>query len=121
MKHNWCGEIIIEQWENLPFEYPHMIKDEYVVMPDHFHALLWLTAYDQHPAPRPTLSAILGFSKYQMTQSITETRYERWGKEGKKVLQRGFYDRILRTEHEVEFVRRYIRENPKRAYDAENP
>ncbi len=121
MKHNWCGEIILAQWESLSLAYPHLILDEYVVMPDHFHALLWLTTYDEHPAPRPSLSAIMGFGKFRMTQSINETRFERWNTETKRVLQRGFYDRILRTEREVEFVRRYIRENPQRAYDAENP
>ncbi len=115
VRHNWCGQIVLQQWNALPTKFPHLVLDECVVMPNHFHALLWFASYEEHPAPRATLGAVMGFWKFQTTRLINEARQDRWCQGAAQIWQRGFYDRIVRTEREIEFVRRYIQENPRRA------
>lgn len=84
-------------------------------MPDHFHALLWLTPLEQYPALRASLGDVLGYWKHQTTCLINEARLERWGHGPTRIWQRGFYDRVVHTEKELEFIRQYIRDNPQRA------
>lgn len=118
MQYQWCGNIAAWEWEQLPSKYIHLTLDEYVVMPDHFHALLSFASLEEHPTPRAALSEVMAFWKYQTTRLINEARLERWGNGPTRVWQRGFYDRIVRTETELECIRQYIRENPQRAYNS---
>lgn len=118
MRLNWCGRLIASEWNDLTLKYPHLVLDEFQVMPNHFHALFWLLPLDEHPAPRPSVSAVMGFWKFHTTQRVNEAREQKWGHGGMQLWQRGFYDRIVRTEKEVEWVKRYIQENPRRAYNS---
>jgi len=40
IKLNEIGKIIDDQWKWLFYQYHHIRKDEYVIMPDHFHAII---------------------------------------------------------------------------------
>lgn len=117
VRYRWCGNIVAVEWEQLSCKYAHVTLGEYVVMPDHFHAVLRFAPLEECPMPRASLGDVLGFWKYQTTRLINEARMARWGQAPVKVWQRGFYDRIVRTETELEFVRQYILDNPRRASD----
>jgi REP element-mobilizing transposase RayT len=67
---------------------------------------------------QPTLGQIVGYFKYRSTKEINEMR----GMPPVPVWQRGYYERIIRGEKELQIARRYIQENPlKWACDKENP
>jgi len=69
----------------------------FVVMPDHLHWLLVL-------GEGAVLSAVV-----QAVKSVSAHRL------GTKVWQRGFYDRAIRREEDVQAVARYVVANPVRA------
>ena len=39
---NACGEIVNQQWEWLAAQYPFVSLDEFIVMPNHFHGVLFI-------------------------------------------------------------------------------
>ena len=39
---NEFGHIVEEEWLQLPERFPSVLVGEFVVMPDHFHGILWL-------------------------------------------------------------------------------
>ena len=40
---NDAGRMVAQEWENLPLRFPQIQLHEYVVMPNHFHAILEIT------------------------------------------------------------------------------
>lgn len=106
-----AGRMAQTEWLTLPERFRGLQLDELVVMPDHFHALLWLT---QH-AGSPSLGAVVGAWK-----SISTVRYidgveqAGWTPFRKRLWQRHYYERIVRNEEALCAIRTYIRANPAR-------
>jgi REP element-mobilizing transposase RayT len=48
------GKIASQCWDELPQHFPNVHLDERVVMPDHFHAIVWI---DHHPNPNRRVDA----------------------------------------------------------------
>ena len=89
----------------------------YVVMPNHFHAIITIRRADMESAP--TVSEIVQSFKRHSTVA-----YIQMVKEGllppfdKKIWQRSFYDHVIRNKEDYEETVRYIAENPlKWTYD----
>ena len=40
MIHSWIGEIVQNTWLDLPNQFSNIVLDEFVVMPNHFHAII---------------------------------------------------------------------------------
>ena len=74
----------------------------WVVMPDHFH---WLVELKQS-----TLPALMLATKSRSARAINA----RLGRAG-RFWQKGFHDRAIRREEDLQAVARYIIENPLRA------
>ena len=36
------GKIAYECWRNIPAHYPHAVLDEYVIMPNHVHGIIFI-------------------------------------------------------------------------------
>lgn len=123
------GAIVHRVWLSLPGRFPGVSLDEFVVMPDHVHGILWL---GEHPlldtaqgAPAPPsgcprgspgqplhdLRAVIGTFKSYVTLEINQAR----STPGARVWQRSFHERIIRSQRALVAIRRYIRENPVRA------
>ncbi|MDP3582795.1 MAG: transposase [Ignavibacteria bacterium] len=88
--------------------------DEYVIMPNHFHAIIILSGYVGLRSPQPnvktesfSLSQIVAYFKYQSTKRINAGSNTK-----EKIWQRSFYDRIIRNEMELYNIRKYIQQNP---------
>ena len=106
----------------------HVMVDESVVMPNHAHAVLVFTGYPEQAdmsrepgqfenALAGSLGVIVGRYKTAVTTRINNLRRSK----GAKVWQRGYYERIIRNERELEATRQYIRNNPARwAEDRDN-
>jgi len=37
-----CGQVIVEQWNDLPARFPTIVLDAFIVMPDHLHGIIVL-------------------------------------------------------------------------------
>ena len=87
----------------------------YVVMPNHFHAIITITRADMESAP--TVSEIVqSFKRYSTVE------YTKMVKDGilppfdKQIWQRSFYDHIIRNSDDYNEVYKYIYNNPRRWY-----
>ena len=105
MQLNEFGRIVSKMWRWMETQYPYVDLDAYVVMPDHFHGILWIV-----DGPRR------GDSPLRLsTQTIQTMKQKRW------VWQRNYYERIIRNDTELIRIQGYIDANPARwLYDVNN-
>lgn len=95
------GEVVHRAWWHLAIHFDRVRLDEFAVMPDHVHGIIWL--YDDPRYPR-SLGAVVRAWKASATREIRPIRPGfAW--------QVGYYDRIIRDQAELARVRRYIRDN----------
>ncbi len=124
MQVNRFGAIVREEWFRTALVRRNvlLLEEEFVVMPNHVHGILWLTEDppdDGPPAgvgPRlaaGSLGAIVGAFKAAAARRINRER----GTPGAPVWQRNFWERIVRSDRELERIRRYLFENPLRWQD----
>ena len=105
-----CG-IIAEEWiHRIPTKYPDVTVDKYVVMPDHIHLLLRIGTALGTGNPSPTLGNIIGWYKYQVTREINT----QFGQQGERVLQRSYYDHVIRNQRDYDEIWQYIENNPRK-------
>jgi putative transposase len=128
---NPFGEMVEQCWREIP-EHDHYAKlDAFVVMPNHVHGILLLghrapgrgtacrapTERFGEPVPG-SLPTILRSFKSASARQVNHLR----GTPGGRVWQRGYYERVIRNERELNAVRRYVLENPlKWDLDGDNP
>jgi len=122
MRLNQFGEIMFKWWNELPNYYPPVELDEFVVMPNHIHGIIVITDDQWAGEPRPydkrTLGQLVGYYKFEGTKEINQIR----GTSYAKVLQRDYYEHIIRNEREWNAIARYIRDNPAHwNSDLDNP
>jgi REP element-mobilizing transposase RayT len=125
---NEAGRIAEENWLAIPQHFPSVSLYEHVVMPNHFHGVLFIddcrgTACRAHERsfgkPDSTsLSTIVRSYKSSVTKRINEFHQTH----GVPVWQRGFYEHIIRNEEEMYGIQTYIQNNPMQwELDEENP
>ena len=120
-----AGAMVDDSWRNLPNRFPFVRLDSFVVMPDHFHAIVWLgenesiepTNYNGsvfRAPPAGSLGSVIGAFK-----SLTTVAYIRgvaeleWPAFDRRLWQRGYWERVVRSEASLVRLRRYIEENPR--------
>jgi len=101
------GRCAATAWRTLLRSLPEARVLAGVMMPDHVHILLHLRA---DISPRRAVSEIVGAMKACAAVAINRAR----GTPGCPIWQRSFYDKAVRTRSELEGIRRYIAENPRR-------
>lgn len=144
MRLNEIGNIVGETWHQLPNKYPNIKTDEFIIMPNHIHGIVWITddpVGAQFIAPTfpgvsrfgtmsdskkgvmsdpkgvmnhartvgngvCALGNIVRTLKALSTFRIRKIGYSYFG------WQRNYYERIIRSERELDAVRRYIQNNP---------
>lgn len=133
--HPMFRVIVEQEWYGLPKRFPTIRLDEFVVMPNHVHFVVWLdpptaesasagTQLDCAPLEdtmdspigcsftvdpkRPTLGWIVRTFKAVVARRIGQV-----GGQG-FAWQRNYYERIIRSERALQAIRRYIRNNPNR-------
>ncbi|MBR2387169.1 MAG: transposase [Clostridia bacterium] len=103
-----CGEVVKEQLLALESRYKNVTVEDYVIMPNHIHAIIFLHEEAGGASPSPTLIDVVSAFK-----SLTSRICKRCcGIE--KIFQRSFYDHIIRDREDYEEHLRYIHENPMR-------
>lgn len=129
---NDIGRIIAEEWEKTSLIRPEVIIDEYVIMPNHLHGIIFIdrqTRATQRVAPTElstnldftaiktlkskSLGAIVGQIKSISTKRINQFRAtQRVTPTDKPIWQRNFFEHVIRNEKSLDAIRRYIYQNP---------
>ena len=131
MAANRLGAVVEDSWAEIPNHYDNVSLDAFVLMPNHVHGVI--TIEDETPVVgagfKPALPAgktsrrhaipeIVRAFKTFSARRINEMRPTT----GKPVWQRGFYDHVIRGEDELNMVRIYIMDNPRKwSEDVDNP
>ena len=97
------GEAVAREWGRTPQRSPQVTLDSWIVMPDHIHGLLLLTGKGSQP-----LGGIIGQFKSKTTK-ILRSR----GQTG-FAWQERFHDTIVTDLKQLDRIRDYIRDNPRR-------
>ena len=112
MVGNGYAGIVRLCWEELTIHYPYASLDAFVIMPNHVHGIVTLTdgpGTRASAAIRHGLPEIVRALKTYSARRINASR----GTLGTSVWQRGYYERIIRNEHELRLTRKYIASNPR--------
>ena len=105
-----CGEIVKEQLQLIEARFPSVTVEDYVIMPDHIHAVIFLREKLGGASPSPTLDDVVCAFK-SLTSRMCKQKF---GIE--KIFQRSSVEHIVRNREDYETRRKYIYENPKRWY-----
>ncbi len=98
------GTIVSFCWHEFAAHYAAVHADCWVLMPNHVHLLIGLL-----PTESPkSLGQLIGAFKATCTR-----RAQVWRGAG-SIWQRGYHEHVVRTAHELEIYRDYIRNNPRR-------
>ncbi len=124
MKLNPNGLITAESWTWLSTAYPFITLDEWTVMPNHLHGIIFINQPPEGGSrtaltmPRPLpLSRLVGAFKKVSSKQINIHRQ----RPGIPFWQRGFYEHVIRHEEALSRIRDYIATNPSRwELDREN-
>jgi len=128
---NSYGKVVGEEWfksARIRSEI-ELFTDEFVVMPNHIHGIIWIVndpsvratrgivratrrvAPTRPCGPRPgSIGAIIGQYKSAVTKRINQNRESH----DEPIWQRNYHDRIMRDETELVNIRAYIADNPRR-------
>ena len=53
-----CGEVVKEQLQSIEIRFPSVTVEDYVIMPDHIHAVIFLHEKAGGASPSPTLDDV---------------------------------------------------------------
>lgn len=111
MRMNTLGEAIRAEWEQMGTIRPEIKVDQYVLMPNHMHAIVFIhlkeTAEVDH---EKVLHAVIGrFRKNSETRAG-----QLWGQGPIALWERNYYERAIRNASELQAFRDYIVYNPLR-------
>ena len=139
MALNEMGKIVQRWWYQIPKHFPNIELGAFVIMPNHVHGIIIITAgrgavsapdeglqiqqQGETTSPlhrkNPTLGQIVAYFKYQSTKEMNAL--DGTG-EITKFWQRNYHDRIIRNEGEMARIWDYIEANPANwDDDDENP
>jgi len=122
--------MIVAAWEALPARFPHVELDEWIVMPNHLHGIVLLTASNvgaplvgaQRADVSPLGNVIGAFKSITTNEYIRGVRELGWPLFVKRIWQRNYHEHIIRNDRELNSTRDYIFNNPLQwALDHDNP
>ena len=121
MQLNALGRIVRDCWRDVPLHFPHVVPDDFIVMPNHMHPIVHLAAPDPRIRQRNdrieafgapvagSLATIVRSFKAATTRAIRE-------RIGQPIVvwQSRFYDRRIWDQRNLKRAREYIADNPRR-------
>ncbi|MBU6158965.1 MAG: transposase [Bacteroidetes bacterium] len=108
------GQISEDYWQRIPMHYPFVEVDEFIIMPNHIHGILFFNLpekkdwiFNQFGKQSQNLGSVIRAFKSSVKRYANQNHIEfSW--------QPRFYDRIIRNNTELNTVRQYIIDNPTR-------
>ena len=130
------GRMVERWWLELSKKFPTIEIDQYIIMPNHLHGIIWVqyqkvvgadlrvcpdvTQGAHTGAPLPTI--VQWFKTMTSNEYIRNVKSNGWPPFQGKLWQRNYYEHILRNENELIRTSEYILNNPARwAEDENNP
>jgi putative transposase len=107
---NDAGEMVSTEWLALPSRFPSVILDEFIVMPNHFHGIIYISP---DSIDRLKLGKIIGaFKSIVNNNYITGVKTKDWEHFNQRLWQRNYYEHIVRDDAALQKIQEYIRDNP---------
>jgi REP-associated tyrosine transposase len=111
------GQLIHDLWIITPQIRPGVTLDAFIVMPDHFHAIVFLpsamrqsSGFSCPARPPRSLGSLIAGYKSACTSRVNALL----GTKGLPVWQRNYHERVIRDARALLCMRRYIAANPAR-------
>jgi len=109
-------------WSDIPNKFKNVILDDFIIMPDHIHGIIFIKNDYQERTQRsvPTKFGNIGllgqiirwFKTISTNEYINGVKKYNWPKFNKQIWQNRFHDRIIRSEKEFYAKKQYIKDNP---------
>ncbi|GAA3968692.1 transposase [Mucilaginibacter dorajii] len=107
------GEIAYTNWIEIPIHHPFIELDEFILMPNHLHGIIFINRPDKidwqlnkfGAQSKNLASAMRGYKASVKTYATTNEIEFSW--------QPRYFDRVIRNEKEYQNVREYIFKNPE--------
>jgi REP element-mobilizing transposase RayT len=135
---NTVGKILEEEWRNTIQMRPNIALGEFIIMPDHMHMIITITAqmerkvdkewiHSNPKSPSQTIGAIIRGFKGASTKKInlflnstgesqfappTESQFAPTEFYKNKIFQRNYYEHIIRNQKDYNRIEQYIIDNP---------
>jgi REP element-mobilizing transposase RayT len=125
---NQIGRIVEEEWSKTAALRPYVALDKFVIMPNHFHAIVEMHERRGTACRAPTaerfaqpvsgsLPTIIRSFKSAVTKRVNDCR----NMPGVPFWQENYYEHVIRNEDDLHRIREYIQTNPVRwEIDREN-
>jgi putative transposase len=113
-----AGEIVKRCWLNLPEFHDHVTSHAFVVMPNHFHAIIQLDEPEDKAAltSKVSLGTVVRAFKARSCNFIHQAGFHEFA------WQRNYYDHIIRNDRSLRIMQLYILSNAALwNFDPENP
>ena len=133
IKLNDFGHVVQKEWFRTAElrQNVHLFLDEFVVMPNHLHGILFLDDSCQEPPLPPNVPPVWPPETKTPSRTIGsivrgfKIGVTKWAKQHtsiQAIWQRDYFDRVLRDQEELVRARNYIANNPLQwAIDKDNP
>ena len=117
---NDAGKIVRECWLDLPNHYSNVQLDEFIVMPNHVHGIVFIRD-DQQSNCRDRFSNLSLRKQHGLSEIVRG--FKTWSSRrvnkyqntpGVPLWQRSFYDHIIRDEDDLDRARKYILNNTQK-------
>lgn len=102
------GEIVEKTWNELPSYYGNLTLDAFIVMPNHIHGILILSESEYAVSPQHGIPEIIRALKSFSARKINEFQ----NSAGIRFWQRNYYEHIIRSDEDLNQIRKYIDGNP---------
>jgi REP element-mobilizing transposase RayT len=104
----------LSEWLDLQTRFPHVELDDVILMPDHMHAIIWLTEAGENESLIKLGSVIQAFKSLTTNVYGRGVRERGWPPFDRKLWQPGYFEHIIRDDRSLERHREYIVGNPVR-------
>ncbi len=114
------ANMLLEYWlDQLSNKFPTVVIDEYSIMPDHLHFILFNIAHDETDSHYPLPEIVKWFKTQTTNDYISNVKKGTLSPFDQRIWQRGYYEHIIRNDRDLFETRQYIRDNPlKLQYNA---
>ena len=107
---NETAYMIKKIWLQIPLRFPSILHHEYVLMPNHFHAIIEIK-----DASNIVIGDVIGaFKSLTTNEYIRGVRENNWISFEKRLWQRNYYEHIIRNEASYMKLSEYIQNNPSK-------
>ena len=136
---NDAGKMIKKIWNNIPHDLPNIHLHEFIIMPNHFHAIIQIVGADSisvqmnsisvptdtknqankradmESAPAISLSTVVqSFKRHTTIVYIKMVKQNILRPFKKRIWQRNYWEHIIRNENEYQRISQYIINNPQK-------